>query len=125
MRRYKAAGYRSKLVCRRTVAFRAAALIGALGWLTASHGSETEFALLPAVKSDLVEQSLLLDVERREPTALRGGDVTHSLGPDVSFTRDMGLLLQLRIYAVAPLSSWWRIASACSVFSGVAGRGDR
>ena len=82
MRRYKAARYRSKLVCRRTVAFRAAALIGALGWLSASHGAETEFALLPAVKSDLVEQSLLLDVARNGDRLLIAGERGHILYSD-------------------------------------------
>ena len=82
MRRSKAARYRSQLVCKRTVAFRAAALIGALGWLSASYGSETEFALLPALGSDLAEQSLLLDVARDGDRLLAAGERGHILYSD-------------------------------------------
>jgi len=82
MRRFEAAGDRSKLVLVRTVAFRAVALIGALGWLSASHGSETEFALLPALKSDLAEQSLLLDVARQGERLLVAGERGHILYSD-------------------------------------------
>ena len=82
MRRSEAAGYRSKLVLVRTAALRAAVLVGALGWLSASHGSPTEFALLPALKTELAEQSLLLDVANNGERLLVGGELGHILYSD-------------------------------------------
>ena len=64
MRRIGAAGNKNKLASNRTAAVCAAVLVGALGWMGVGHGSPTEFALLPALKSDLAEESLLLDVTR-------------------------------------------------------------
>lgn len=82
MRRSEAAGYRSKLVPVRAAALPAAVLIGALGWLSASHGSPTEFALLPALKSDLAEQSLLLDIASSGNRLLVGGELGQILYSD-------------------------------------------
>lgn len=82
MRRLEAAVNRSKLASVRIFAIPAAVLVGALGWLSASHGSETEFALLPAVKSDLAEESLLLDVARGAGRMLVAGEQGHILYSD-------------------------------------------
>ena len=60
----------------------AAVLIGALGWLNASHGSPTEFALLPALKTDLAEESLLLDIAGNGDRLLIGGELGHILYSD-------------------------------------------
>ena len=82
MSRFEAARYSSKPVSLRTVAFRAAVVIGALGWLNASHAAETEFALLPALKSNLAEQGLLLDVARASDRLLVAGEQGHILFSD-------------------------------------------
>jgi photosystem II stability/assembly factor-like uncharacterized protein len=82
MSRFEAARYSSKLVSVRTVAFRAVVFIGALGWLNASLGAETEFALLPALKSNLAEQGLLLDVARTSDRLLVAGEQGHILFSD-------------------------------------------
>jgi photosystem II stability/assembly factor-like uncharacterized protein len=66
----------------RTVAFRAAVLVGTLGWLGMSHASATEFALLPALKSELADKSLLLEVARSSDRMLVGGERGHILYSD-------------------------------------------
>lgn len=82
MRRSRANTYKNKLASIRTAAVRAAVLIGALGWLSVGHGSPTEFALLPALKSELAEQSLLLDVARSGGRLLVAGEQGHILYSD-------------------------------------------
>jgi photosystem II stability/assembly factor-like uncharacterized protein len=47
-----------------------------------SHGSSTEFALLPALKSDLAEQGLLLDVARGDDRLLVAGEQGYILFSD-------------------------------------------
>jgi len=82
MRGSKAARIRNALVSARTVAVRAAVLVGALGWLSASHGSSTEFALLPALKSDLAVKGLLLDITTDGERLLVAGEQGHILYSD-------------------------------------------
>jgi len=66
----------------RTAAVSAAVLVGALGWLGNSYGGSPEFALLPVLKSDLVEESLLLDVARSGGRLLVVGEQGHILYSD-------------------------------------------
>lgn len=82
MRGSKAARIRNALVSARTAAVRAAVLVTALGWLTVGQGSSTEFALLPALKSDLAEQGLLLDVAHSDERLLVAGEQGHILYSD-------------------------------------------
>ena len=82
MRRSEAIRNKNKLASMGTVAVRAAVLIGALGWLGAGYGSPTEFALLPALKSELAEQSLLLDIARNDGRLLVAGEQGHILYSD-------------------------------------------
>jgi len=82
MTRFDAQNKKNKLLCLRTAAWRAAVLVGALGWLGASHGASTEFALLPALESDLAEQSLLLDIARSGERLLVAGEQGHILYSD-------------------------------------------
>ena len=82
MRSSTATRIKIALVSVRTVAVRAAVLVAALGWLSASQGSSTEFALLPALKSDLAQQSLLLDVARGGDRLLVAGEQGYILYSD-------------------------------------------
>ena len=82
MRSSTATRIKIALVSVRTVAVRAAVLLAALGWLGASHGASTEFALLPALKSDLAQQSLLLDVARGGDRLLVAGEQGYILYSD-------------------------------------------
>jgi photosystem II stability/assembly factor-like uncharacterized protein len=82
MRGAKAARIRNALVSVRTVAIRATVLAAALGWLGTSHAAQTEFALLPALKSDLASQSLLLDVTRGGDRLLVAGEQGYILFSD-------------------------------------------
>lgn len=45
------------------------------------------------------------------PTAARRGDVGHTAQPDISFSDEMGLLVNIRIEAALALTPWWRIVS--------------
>lgn len=74
MRRMETATDKSKPMAVSTAAFRAAVLIGVLGWLGASHVSATEFALLPALETDRAEKKLLLDVARNGDRLLAAGE---------------------------------------------------
>jgi len=82
MRRSAAARNGIKSASIRTAAISAAVLIGALGWLGVGYGSPTEFALLPALKSELAEQSLLLDIARNDGRLLVVGERGHILYSD-------------------------------------------
>ncbi len=84
MRRFSAIRNNNKLLSARTAALHAAVLFGSLGWLAASHGSTVEFALLPALKSDLAEQSLLLDVVHDGERLLAAGEQGNILFSDDS-----------------------------------------
>ncbi|MBT8083022.1 MAG: photosystem I reaction center subunit IV [Gammaproteobacteria bacterium] len=64
----------------RTAATRAAVLLGALGWLATSQA--VEFPLLPAIKSDLAKDSLLLDAARDSERLLVGGEQGNILYSD-------------------------------------------
>ena len=59
---------------------RAAVLLGALGWLAVSQA--VEFPLLPALKSDLASDSLLLDAARKGTRLLVGGEQGNILYSD-------------------------------------------
>ena len=61
---------------------RAAALLAALGWLATGHA--VEFSLLPAIKSDLAEDSLLLDAARSGTRILVCGEQGNILYSDDS-----------------------------------------
>lgn len=82
MRRFAAARYGSKSAPVRTAAVGAAVLFGALGWLGKSYGGSPEFSLLPVLKSELVEESLLLDVAQRGERLLVVGEQGHILYSD-------------------------------------------
>ena len=82
MRRLEAIRNKNKLASMGTVAVRAAVLIAALGWLGVGYSSPTEFALLPALKSELAEQSLLLDIARNDGRFLVAGEQGHILYSD-------------------------------------------
>jgi photosystem II stability/assembly factor-like uncharacterized protein len=82
MRSSIAARNKNALSSARTVAVRAAVLVGALGWLSASLGSSTEFALLPALQSDLARQGLVLDVASDGDRLLVAGEQGHILYSD-------------------------------------------
>lgn len=113
MRRLKAAGYKNKLASTWAVAIKAAVLVGALGWLTASQGqgSTVEFALLPALKSELAEQSLLLDVARNGDRMLVAGELGHILYSDdngQTWTHsDVPVSLAITSVAFADQSNAW------------------
>jgi len=97
-----------------TVAVRAAVLIGAFGWLSVGHGSPTEFALLPALKSELAEQSLLLDVARNDGRLLVAGEQGHILYSDddgQSWTQaDVPVSLAITSVAFAGADQAWATA---------------
>ena len=57
-------------------------LLVILGWATAGHGETTDFKLLPALKSDLAVESLLLGAARSEDRLLVGGERGHILFSD-------------------------------------------
>jgi len=57
-----------------TSAARAAVLVFALGWLATSQASTVDFRLLPALKSELAIESLLLDIARDGNRLLVGGE---------------------------------------------------
>ena len=82
MRGSKAVRIRNAFVSARTAALRAAVLVAALGWLGIGYGSSSEFALLPALKSDLAAKSLLLDVARGDDRLLVAGEQGHVLFSD-------------------------------------------
>ena len=82
MRRFAAARYGSKFAPVSTAAISAAVLVGALGWLGKSYGGSPEFSLLPVLKSDLVEESLLLDVAQSGDRLLVVGEQGHILYSD-------------------------------------------
>ena len=72
MERIDADENNNKLLRLRTAAVRAAVLFGALGWLTISHA--VDFPLLPALQSDLAQESLLLGIDRDGERLLAGGE---------------------------------------------------
>ena len=82
MTRFDAQNKKNKFLRLRTAAWRAAVLVGALGWLGTSNGAPTEFALLPALESDQAEQSLLLDIARSGERLLVAGEQGHILYSD-------------------------------------------
>lgn len=63
-------------------AARAAALICAIGWLSVGQASTVEFPLLPALKSELAMESLLLDIARNGDRLLVGGEQGNILYSD-------------------------------------------
>lgn len=63
-------------------AARAAVLACAIVWLGASHASTVEFPLLPALKSDLAIESLLLDIAQEGNRLLVGGEQGNILWSD-------------------------------------------
>ncbi len=65
-----------------TVAWCAAVLVGIFGWQAASNASSTEYALLPALKTDLALQGLLLDVTHNGERMLVAGEQGHILFSD-------------------------------------------
>ncbi len=72
MKRTDADNNNSKLLRLRTAAIRAAVLLGTMGWLTLGHA--IEFPLLPALQSDLAQESLLLDIDRSGERLIAGGE---------------------------------------------------
>ena len=82
MRRIRAARNNKRLAPAGTAAIRVAVLVVALGWIDAGHGEPTEFAMLPSLKSELAEQSLLLDFAQRGERLLVAGDSGHILYSD-------------------------------------------
>lgn len=68
----------------RAVTARAAALAFVLCWLTASPASATEYVLLPALKTDLALESLLLDIAHDGKRLLVVGEQGHILFSDDS-----------------------------------------
>ena len=114
MRSYIAARNKNALAPVRTVAVRAAVLVGALGWLSVGVGSSTEFALLPALKSDLAVQGLLLDVAREGDRLLVAGEQGHILYSDdggQSWTQaDVPVSLTITSVAFAGQNSAWATA---------------
>lgn len=67
---------------RRTVAWCAAVLVSIFGWQPTSYASSTEYALLPALKTDLALQGLLLDVAHDGKRLLAAGEQGHILFSD-------------------------------------------
>ncbi len=63
-------------------AARAAILACAIAWLAASQASTVDFPLLPALKSDLAIESLLLDIARDGDRLLVGGEQGNILYSD-------------------------------------------
>ena len=88
--------YASPALARGTAAWCAAVLLSLLGWQAASHASSTEYALLPALKTDLALQRLLLDVAHNGERLLVVGEYGHIL-----FSDDDG---QNWIHADVPIS---------------------
>ncbi len=82
MRRIGAARKKNKLASLGTAAASAAVLVAALGWLGKSYGGSPEFSLLPVLKSDLVEESLLLDIAQGGDRLLVVGEQGHILYSD-------------------------------------------
>ena len=67
-----------------TVASRAAVLACALCWLAAGPASAAEYALLPALKTDLALEGLLLDIVHNGKRMLVAGEQGHILFSDDS-----------------------------------------
>ncbi len=114
MRRWRANANKNKLASMGTAARTAAVLVAALGWMGAGHGAPTEFALLPALKSDLAEQSLLLDVARSGGRLLVAGEQGHILYSDndgQSWTQaDVPISLTITSVAFAGPGQAWATA---------------
>lgn len=66
MRRELFARNKTTLASIGTAAFRAAVLACATLWLSPSHAETTDYAMLPALKTALAEEGLLLDVARHD-----------------------------------------------------------
>ncbi|MDJ0758833.1 MAG: YCF48-related protein [Woeseiaceae bacterium] len=82
MRRKRAAHNNKRLAPARTAALQAAVLVVALGWIGAGHGEPTEFAMLPSLESELVQESLLLDFASSGERRLVAGESGHILYSD-------------------------------------------
>ncbi len=72
-----------------------AVLVAVLVWVSA-HASSTEYALLPALKTDLALESLLLDITHNGKRMLAGGEHGH-----IIFSDDIG---QSWVHADVPVS---------------------
>ncbi len=100
------------LTSARTAAPRAAVLLAALGWLVTGHA--VEFSLLPAIKSDLAEDSLLLDAARNGTRLLVGGEQGNILYSDdngASWTQaDVPISLAITSVAFAGDGNAWATA---------------
>jgi outer membrane protein TolC len=75
--------------------------------------AEAEVALSEARRSEAYFAPLNLGTARFDvaPTAARRGDIGHSMQPDLSFSDDMGLFVNIRVEAALALTPWWRIVS--------------
>ena len=65
-----------------TAAARVAVLVVALAWLAPSQAERVDFPLLPALKSELAQESLLLDAARSDERLLVSGEQGHILHSD-------------------------------------------
>lgn len=74
--------FASRAQVTRTAVSWAAVLICVFGGFTSSPAADTEYALLPAIKSDLALDSLLLDIAHDGERLLAGGEAGHILFSD-------------------------------------------
>lgn len=98
----------------RRVALGATFVVVLLGWLPASLASTVDFRLLPALKSELATESLLLDITRSDDRLLVVGEQGHILWSDdngQSWTQaDVPVSLAITSVAFAGAGQAWATA---------------